>query len=98
MEPVLSPEAMRRADADAIASGIGGAELMDRAAHACATTALHMTGGGYGSRVVVVCGKGNNGGDGIAIAAHLARAGVRADALILDEPAGGEMCAAAQRP
>jgi len=48
---------------------------MDRAARACAITALRMAGGAYGKRFVVVAGKGNNGGDGIICAKHLASAG-----------------------
>lgn len=86
MEPVLRPEQMAAADEAAIAAGVPGAELMDRAAHACAVAALRMLGGAYGSRVVVVCGKGNNGGDGIACGRHLAAAGAKTTILLLDEP------------
>src|SRR3989442_15827161 len=79
---------MRAADQSAIASGIPGTELMERASYACAVTALRMLGGAYGHRVVVVAGKGNNGGDGYGCARHLALAGVRTTVFALDEPSG----------
>lgn len=88
MEPVLTPEEMRAADDAAIRAGTSGYELMDRAAYACAVVALRMLGGGYGRRAVIVAGKGNNGGDGIAAAGHLARAGVHVDTFLLAEPRG----------
>ena len=97
MEIVLSPDQMRAADEAAIAgaaSGTGGSagtpgvELMDRASYACAVTALRMLGGSYGRRVVVVCGKGNNGGDGVACARHLAAAGVGATVFLAGELRG----------
>ena len=37
-------------------------------------------------RVVVVCGKGNNGGDGLVAARHLRRLGREVDVLLLSEP------------
>src|ERR671922_1445720 len=88
MEPVLTPDEMRAADAATIEGGVPGSELMDRAAHACAVVALRMMGGAYGKRVVVVAGKGNNGGDGIACARHLAVAGASPTVFLLDEPSG----------
>jgi NAD(P)H-hydrate epimerase len=50
---------------------------MERAGRAVARAAIDLLGGTYGRRAVVVCGKGNNGGDGFVAARHLARAGVR---------------------
>ncbi len=88
MEPVLTPAQMRDADAACIAAGTAGFVLMDRAAHACSVTALRMLGGAYGKRVVVACGKGNNGGDGIACARHLSAAGVLATVFLIGEPEG----------
>jgi NAD(P)H-hydrate epimerase len=88
MEPVLTPEEMLAADQATIDGGTSGIELMERAAHACSVTALRMLGGAYGRSVVVVCGKGNNGGDGIACGRHLATAGVRATVFLIDEPSG----------
>ncbi|MEX0873597.1 MAG: NAD(P)H-hydrate dehydratase [Actinomycetota bacterium] len=81
MEPVLTPVQMRTADAAAIAGGVPEAVLVGRAAFACSVAALRMLGGAYGKRVVVVAGKGNNGGDGIICARHLAARGVHATVI-----------------
>jgi len=85
MEPVLRPDEMRAADEAAISAGTPSAELMDRAAHACAVTALRMLGGAYGKRIVVIAGKGNNGGDGIICARKLNAAGAHARVVRVDE-------------
>jgi NAD(P)H-hydrate epimerase len=45
-----------------------------------------MLGGGYGRRVVVVAGKGNNGADGRAAAARLRRRGVRVEVVDAADP------------
>lgn len=88
MEPVLTPDEMRAADAAAISSGTPGPDLMERAAHACAVTALRMLGGAYGRRVAIAAGKGNNGGDGIGCGRHLALAGARTTVFLQGEPSG----------
>jgi len=85
MEQVLTPNEMRAADEAAIRSGTPSAVLMNRAAYACAVTALRMLGGAYGKRIVVVAGKGNNGGDGIICAKHLNAAGAQARIVRVDE-------------
>lgn len=56
--------------------------LMDRAGLAVALAAVEE-GAGYGVRVVVLCGPGNNGGDGYVAARYLHRRGVavRVEAL-----------------
>ena len=51
--------------------------LIDRAGAAVARAALDVLGGGYGMRVTVIAGKGNNGADGRVAAKRLARRGVR---------------------
>jgi ADP-dependent NAD(P)H-hydrate dehydratase / NAD(P)H-hydrate epimerase len=81
MERVVTPAQMRAADEACIAAGTPEPALMDRAAHACAVVALRMLRGGYGKRVVVVAGKGNNGGDGVICAKHLRTHGVQATVL-----------------
>lgn len=59
---------------------------MDRAGHAIARSAIDMLGGRYGKRVVIVCGKGNNGGDGYAAARILKREGVSVTCLAVTDP------------
>src|SRR5690606_34205766 len=59
--------------------------LMDRAGLAVALEAVEM-GVGYGSRVVVLCGPGNNGGDGYVAARYLRRRGVAVTVHALAEP------------
>ena len=76
MNQVLTPAQMRVADEACIEAGTPSETLMRRAAHACAVTVLRMLGGGYGKRVVVVAGKGNNGGDGEICAEILSSKGV----------------------
>lgn len=88
MEPVLSPEEMRRADERTIAGGTSSFELMDRAAYACAIVTARALPARYGRRVAVVAGPGNNGGDGVAAAYHLARLGVRVRLFLTGEPRG----------
>ncbi len=76
MIPVLTPDEMHAADARTIASGTPESVLMQRAGRAVAWRVRQVLGGTYGRRVVVVCGKGNNGGDGRITASALAEWGV----------------------
>ncbi|MGH2751511.1 MAG: NAD(P)H-hydrate dehydratase [Actinomycetota bacterium] len=85
MKPLLSPSEMAAADEATIASGISGFTLMDRAGRAVARAAIGLAGRRYGARVAVVCGKGNNGGDGFAAARVLHRHGVAVRCLLLSD-------------
>ncbi len=67
MKPVLSVTEMRRVDAEAPTPVD---VLMDRAGFAVAVRASAM-GARYGSAVHVLCGRGNNGGDGWVAARYL---------------------------
>ena len=53
--------------------------LIERAGYAVANAALRMLGGGYGRRINVIAGKGNNGQDGRVAARLLQRRGVRCE-------------------
>ena len=93
MRPLLTPEEMRGADEAAIGSGTPAPVLMERAGRALARAAIELAGGRYGRRALVVCGKGNNGGDGL-VAARVLRSeglGVTCVRLFEDEelPAPG---------
>ncbi len=69
---LLSSEQMRAAEDVAIAQGMSSAALMENAGHAVADVAMR----GWTMRpTVVLCGPGNNGGDGFVIARHLAEMG-----------------------
>ena len=88
MKPVLSPAEAMELDRAAQADGVAAVDLMERAGWAVARACVDLTGGSYGRRAVVVCGKGNNGGDGFVAARHLARWGLRVVVLLADDPAG----------
>ncbi|MFN2640790.1 MAG: NAD(P)H-hydrate dehydratase [Actinomycetota bacterium] len=74
---VLTAADVKRQDAAAEWRGISVDQLMRSAGAAAASAAAKMLGMVYGARVVVVCGKGNNGGDGFVAARFLARRGAK---------------------
>jgi len=78
MIPVLTPAEMAAVDA---AAPEAVEVLIQRAGAAVAHHALDLLGGGYGMRVVVLAGKGNNGADGRSAAARLRRRGVRVQVI-----------------
>ncbi len=87
MRPVLSPAEAGELDRASQARGIEASSLMERAGREVARGAAAVTGGIYGRRAVVVCGKGNNGGDGLVAARYLATWGMRVTVILLGEPA-----------
>ena len=64
-----------------------GIVLMENAARAVADAALDMLHGVSRPRTLVVCGGGNNGGDGLAAARHLHNRGVHVDLSLAVDPA-----------
>ena len=85
MRPVLTSEQSRRQDALADADP---RTLLDRAGLAVALQAAAL-GAGYGSRVAVLAGPGNNGGDGYVAARYLAGRGAAVDVYPLTAPRSG---------
>ncbi|HTO12339.1 MAG TPA: NAD(P)H-hydrate dehydratase [Candidatus Binatia bacterium] len=91
MLPVFTADEMRGVDQRAIRElGIPGATLMENAGRGAAeriVAALPVLGlGRRGVRVVIVCGKGGNGGDGFVVARHLKRAGHRVRVFLVAAP------------
>ena len=79
MIPVLSVDNMRRSDARTIADGIPGRELMLRAARGV----FEYT--HWKPPVAILCGSGNNAGDGYAIALLLKEAGIPCELILLSD-------------
>lgn len=93
MRPILTPAEASALDASAEERGVAIEWLMENAGTALARVALDLSGGAYGRRVVVACGKGNNGGDGAVAARILDRAGVRSAVCWIEEPLAGGLAA-----
>lgn len=72
MEKSLTREEMRELDRKAIAEyKIPGIILMENAGRNVAEEVLKMVEGSQQTKVAILCGKGNNGGDGFVVARHL---------------------------
>jgi ADP-dependent NAD(P)H-hydrate dehydratase / NAD(P)H-hydrate epimerase len=79
---VLSTEQIRELDAFTIANEpISSIHLMERAARVCVSRIEKMV--NIREKILVVCGKGNNGGDGLAITRLLLDQGFEANALVI---------------
>jgi hydroxyethylthiazole kinase-like uncharacterized protein yjeF len=84
--PVLTSAGTAALDRETEARGTPVEELMERAGGAVARAAADVMGGTYGRRVVVVAGKGNNGGDGLVAARVLSVWGASPVAVLLADP------------
>ena len=82
MKPVLTADEYRRVDKAYEGDLI---QAMDRAAYAVAL-ATARAGAGYGKRVVVLAGPGNNGGDGYVAARYLKARGADVEVQALAPP------------
>ncbi len=84
MTPSLSRDQVRAFDQHAIAAlGIPSAVLMENAGRGAAEVLESL---GIRGPVVICCGKGNNGGDGLAIARHLVKRGFDVCTLLFARP------------
>jgi len=82
--PLPDAETMRSLDRWAIEErGVPGLDLMERAGAGVARAVERLAGG---TPVAVVCGKGNNGGDGLVAARLLREAGGRATVVCVAPP------------
>jgi ADP-dependent NAD(P)H-hydrate dehydratase / NAD(P)H-hydrate epimerase len=81
LEPLFDAEGMRAVDRWAIEDqGVPSLELMEAAGGAVARAVAALSPQGP---VRIVCGKGNNGGDGLVAARRLAETGFEVEALLL---------------
>ncbi|HMK90639.1 MAG TPA: NAD(P)H-hydrate epimerase, partial [Methylocystis sp.] len=94
---ILTTPQMARADKLTIAAGVPSMTLMQNAAAAIARTVTRMLQRYSGRRVLVLCGPGNNGGDGYVAAGLLraARLKVRVASLVPRESLRGDALKAA---
>ncbi|MGB3318164.1 MAG: NAD(P)H-hydrate epimerase, partial [Sphingopyxis granuli] len=82
--PILTADAMRAAEAACAAAGVSLSELMERAGAAVADVAWRMA---AGAPVLILCGPGNNGGDGYVAARLLKARGATIRVAALAPPA-----------
>ena len=81
--PILTSDAMREAEAACAVQGTSLSELMELAGAAVADTAWRMA---AGAPILILCGPGNNGGDGYVAARLLATRGAAVRVAALSEP------------
>ena len=84
---LLDPAEMARADALAIAAGAPGIDLMEAAGEAVAREAVRLAlpGSRRTPRISVLCGPGNNGGDGFVAARLLAARGFAVELFLFGQ-------------
>jgi hydroxyethylthiazole kinase-like uncharacterized protein yjeF len=83
MDELLTPDQMNKADQMTIvggANGIAGIELMEAAGRSISTVLQQKF--KQARKILIICGGGNNGGDGFVIARLLARSGLNVDLFI----------------
>ncbi len=87
MQVVLSAQEMRRADERAIKTyGVPGVVLMENAGAGIAQLIALTYAPVRNKSILILSGKGNNGGDGFVVARHLVSAGARVRVLLVAPP------------
>ncbi len=82
----VTPEEMRRAEEEAASRGLGVEALMENAGRAVASVVDERYRPEGVRRVMVVCGTGNNGGDGFVAARYLKKKGWNVLVILLGGP------------
>lgn len=87
MIPVVTSEEMREFDRRAIEDiGIPGLILMENAGRGIVEAIKVKYGCVFEKNFLIVCGKGNNGGDGFVVARHLYNMGAKVAVILLGSP------------
>jgi len=85
--PLVDSEEMRALDQHTIeVLGVSGGVLMEAAGRVVAEAVLRALPPTASRTVVIICGSGNNGGDGLVVARHLHVAGVDVRVRLLADP------------
>jgi hydroxyethylthiazole kinase-like uncharacterized protein yjeF len=77
---IITPERMRAVDANAQGLGLSSLQMMESAGRALAESIRS----GDPNHVLILCGKGNNGGDGMVAARYLQD--LEPDVIVIDNP------------
>lgn len=87
MKILRTSSQMRQMDKEAMHGryAISPAVLMENAGHAVVARASGLVGGWQEKKVLILCGKGNNGGDGFVIARHLCAEGAEPAVYMLGD-------------
>src|ERR1700674_800071 len=90
----LTAAEMREVDRQTTARfGIPGLQLMESAGQQVCEVILRWLGGRHAPetrgelKIAILCGKGNNGGDGLVVARHLKVVGIEARVYFFGDPA-----------
>jgi NAD(P)H-hydrate epimerase len=85
MLPILDTDGMREADRHTIDDlGVPGIVLMENAATGVVDAIREVF--PEARRILILCGRGNNGGDGLAVARHLHNGGAEVELCLLGDP------------
>ncbi len=87
LEPIelMTTEEMAQADAAAVRLGVPSLVLMENAGLAITNAADGMLAHAVGARIIVLCGPGNNGGDGFVAARLLKQRGFQVEVALLGD-------------
>ena len=81
--PLVTGEQMARIDRRAIEDGTLGSDLMEAAGRGVSDVLEDLIDGYRGRRIAILCGKGNNGGDGFVVARLASEKGASVDTFLL---------------
>ena len=94
MAKILTVDEMRAIEKQADAAGFSYAHMMEHAGRSVARWVEHLCGGVHELRSVVLCGAGNNGGDGLVAGHWMKAAGAQVEVFLIKARPGSDENAA----